>query len=268
MPVSDWIEKLGRTIFERPFDSIASSEEAPEMAEIRLAILDEVKSKTHRVAGRDVFPYNEVRIHLGGVPEQKSEFFQAPFFSQFCEEQVRSGLAKAKYRFPEDLRVHVETTPELPGPKGKWLWVEVENEVRPEAAAPMRPTARLVVVKGTANQRELPLTKARTNIGRTADVFRTDGPLRRNDLAFTEDSPINRSVSREHAHLLYQKKMGEYHLFNDRWYTPGSKTDGNCGLWVIRDGLSQEVHRSTKGFRLLAGDEIHFGRAVVRFVAR
>jgi hypothetical protein len=29
----------------------------------------------------------------------------------------------------------------------------------------------------------------------------------------------------------------------DRWCKPGSKADGGGGRWIIRDGLSQEVHR-------------------------
>jgi hypothetical protein len=264
MPISDWIEKMGRTIFESPFGALEASRDAPEMAEIRLALLDEVKAKSHRVAGRDVFPYNVVKIHLGGVPEQQAEIFHGEFFSQFCEEELRNGLAKAHYRFPEELRVEIETRSELPGPKDKWLWVETVSEPKAEPVPIVRRTARLIVEKGSANQSVLELRKARINIGRTSDVYKTDGPSRRNDLAFTEESEINRTVSREHAHIVYVEKTGEYRLFNDRWYKPGSKTEGNCGLWVIRDGLGQEVHRNPRGFLLMSGDEIHFGRAVVR----
>ena len=74
---------------------------------------------------------------------------------------------------------------------------------------------------------------------------------------------INRTVSREHAHIAFHKKTSEYRLFNDR----SSNNDGNCGLWIIRDGLSQEVHRDARGVRLEPGDEIHLGRAVIRFRA-
>jgi hypothetical protein len=33
----------------------------------------------------------------------------------------------------------------------------------------------------------------------------------------------------------------------------------------VRDGLSHEVHRNSRGTKLEPGDEIHFGRAVVVF---
>lgn len=265
MAISDWIERIGRAIFEAPFDALEISRDAPELAEVRLAVLDEIKAKSHRVGGKDVFPYNLVRIHLRGVPAQHAAVFQGSFFTRFFQEELRGGLTRANYRFPEDLQVEVETSPELPGPKDQWLRVETESLAKPAKPAPARRTAHLVVLKGTANPMELVLNKTRTNIGRSVDVDRADGPSRRNDLAFTEENETSRTVSREHAHVTLHKRTGEYRLFNDRWYKPGSKTEGSCALWIIRDGLSQEVHRNARGVRLQPGDEIRLGRAVVQF---
>jgi hypothetical protein len=60
---------------------------------------------------------------------------------------------------------------------------------------------------------------------------------------------------------VHDRVSGEYRLFNDRWYQRG----GECGTWIVRDGMSQEVHRNARGLRLVGGDEIHFGKAVVVF---
>jgi hypothetical protein len=119
-----------------------------------------------------------------------------------------------------------------------------------------------MVREGTANVPEVRLNKTRTNIGRAVDVVRAEGLFRRNDLAFAEDTEVNRSVSREHAHILFDKTTREYRIFNDRWYPLGSH---DCGIWIVRDGLSQEVHRNGRGTKLEPGDEIHLGRAVVVF---
>jgi len=105
------------------------------------------------------------------------------------------------------------------------------------------------------------LDKPRVRIGREVDVFRDGGIVRRNDLAFVGDSEVNRSVSREHAHIEYDMKTGEYRLFNDRWYARGT----DCGTRIVRDGVSIEVHRDTRGTKLEQGDELHIGRAVVIF---
>ena len=147
----------------------------------------------------------------------------------------------------------------LPLPGISWLAVEVLSQ-DPAALA----TGRLVVREGTANVAELRLDKARTNIGRVVDSYRSAGLFRRNDLAFAAETEVNATVSREHAHITHDRSTGEYRLFNDRWYQRGPKSS-ECGLWIVRDGMSQEVHRDSRGAKLEPGDEIHLGSAVVTF---
>ena len=169
-------------------------------------------------------------------------------------------LSGAATRFPEALRVEVEVTTGLPGRDQAWIGVEALCPTQPHAGGF---PARLIVREGNANRVVIPLEKGRTNIGREVDVYRQQGLYRRNDLAFVEDSEINRSVSREHAHIQRDAARGECRLFNDRWYARGAE----CGTWIVRDGMSHEVHRDARGVKLEPGDEIHFGRAVVVFEA-
>jgi hypothetical protein len=264
MAISNVIERLGRVIFEAPFGGARISKDAPELAEIRLAVLDAVKAKSHRASGKHVFPYNVVRVELLGVPAEQAAVFQSDFLSDYLASELKAGLKRSSYRFPADLRVEIRTTPKLPQQGENWLAVETQLEERheeEEVSARTRRPAKLVIVHGTANHPEMLLSKARTNIGRTAEVFREAGPSRRNDLVFTEDNEINRTVSREHAHILYSAKTGEYRIINDRWY----KGEANCGIWIVRDNQSQAVHRGARGTLLKQGDEIHLGSAVLRF---
>ncbi|MGA2591044.1 MAG: FHA domain-containing protein [Bryobacteraceae bacterium] len=263
MNLADFFEKFGRTVFEAPF-AHGQADEPPEVAEIRLAILDQVREKSYRSGGKKIFPFNLVHIHLRGIEDSRAPTFTGKFFRKYFEEELRHSLDKDECRYPEDLRVEVHVLRELPAAGQEWLWVEIESQDRPTAAPPSR-TARLIVMEGKANQAEITLSKARTNIGRAVDVYRSEGLLRRNDLAFTEDTEINRTVSREHAHIVYDKAAGEYRLFNDRWYKRDKAGAPAPSTWIVRDGLSQEVHRTSRGTRLESGDEIHFGKAVVRF---
>ena len=268
MKISEIIERLGRTVFEAPFGATAQAMgDSPEVAEIRIAVLDEVKKKIQRAGGHTLFPYNVVRILIRATASEGA-VFEREFFRRFFDEEVRKGLAKEACRFPEDLRVEIRAS-ELNGAGDKqWLRVEtVSEDAAPavEDAPRARRSAKLVVSAGTANKVEIPLQKTRTNVGRLTDVYKAEGLSRRNDLTFAADTPINRTVSREHAHILYDKPSGEYRLFNDRWYKRGNKSEDNCGLWIVRDGMGQEVHRDTRGTRLEPGDEIHFGKAVVKF---
>jgi FHA domain len=262
MAISNVFEKLGRAIFESPFGSNPLVKDAPELAEIRLAVLDAVKAKGHRAGGRNVFPYNLVRIKLLGISDDQARVLQHQFLTNYFADELKAGLLRQNYRFPEDLRVEMLTTPDLPMAKQSWLSVETDVDRSRAGQGLGDATATLVVVHGTANVHDLPISKTRTNIGRTSEVYRADGPSRRNDLAFDEDSPVNQSVSRQHAHIIY--RTGEYRLFNDRIY----KGPSNNGLWIVRDGASQPVHRGNRGTLLEPGDEIHLGDAILRFELR
>jgi hypothetical protein len=268
MKISEIIERLGRTVFEAPFGALAQTiGESPEVAEIRIAVLDEISKKIQRAGGKALFPYNVVRIRLR-VDASEASVFERDFFRRFFDEEVRKALAKEACRHPDDLRVEIRADAEM---DGKWLRIEtLSEEPKPPVEEPARTKrlARLVVMAGSANKAEVALQKTRTNIGRLVEVFKAEGLSRRNDLAFAEDNPINRTVSREHAHIVYDKKSGEYRLFNDRWYKRGNKPENNCGLWIVRDGMGQEVHRDTRGTKLAPGDEIHLGKAVVKFQIR
>jgi hypothetical protein len=261
--VSNVIEKLGKAIFEAPFGGGKLSKDAPELAEIRLAMLDAIKAKTHRAGGKNVFPFNLLRIHLRGIPETQAATLQTGFLSTYLAEEARESLKRSNHRFPEDLLVEILTAPALPTPEEGWITVEAHARSAQEEVLPTRPRkpAKLTVLTGAANQKEFTLEKVRTNIGRTAEVFRSAGPSRRNDLIFSGEDEANRTVSREHAHISYDLKTGEYRLFNDRWY----KDQAQCGIWIVRDGLSQPVHRGVHGFLLRTADEIHLGNVVLRF---
>jgi hypothetical protein len=262
MTLADFFESLGRTVFENPFAQ-GHTDEPPEIAEIRFAILDQIRDKSYRAAGKKVFPFNVVHIHLRGIEDSRAPIFTGKFFRKYFEQELRGNLDKTECRYPEDLRVDVHVVRDLPAAGEDWLWVELESQDRITPAT--RRTAKLTVLEGQANEAEISLSKARINIGRTMDVYRAEGLFRRNDLAFTEDTEINRTVSREHAHIIYDKATGEYRLFNDRWYKREETGAPTCSTWIVRDGLSQEVHRTARGTKLQSGDEIHLGKAVVRF---
>jgi len=263
MNINEYLEKWGRTLFEAPLATKpgppGASEEPEELAEIRLAVLDKAREKSYRSGGKKVFPYDLLRIELRGVEEGRQGIFGGRFFRRYLEQEVRNALRDAGCRYPDDLRVDVETTGALPQRDEPWLVVDVASQERAGRSA----VGKLVVREGTANVAEVRLDKARTNIGRVVDVYRAEGLFRRNDLAFAADTEINRSVSREHAHIQFDRVTGEYRLYNDRWYPRPSS--GECGTWIVRDGMSQEVHRTSRGTKLEPGDEIHFGQAVVEF---
>src|SRR3954469_13525219 len=102
MPVPDWIEKIGRKVFESPFGADGTTE-TPELAEIRLILLDAVRAKCQRVAGRQVFVYNTVNITVRGVHQADQEAWRSPFLNGMLQRELEASLKKAGVRFPDDL---------------------------------------------------------------------------------------------------------------------------------------------------------------------
>lgn len=261
MNLTEFLEKWGRTIFESPLSRTTRTvplESPAELAEIRFAVLEEVRRNSYRAGARLVFPFDLVRVSLRGVEESRAGTFRSGFFRDYLEHEIQAHLRADSVRFPERLRVEVEVATGLPLPNEPWMTVGVASQEQPSEAK--RP-ARLLVQKGIANATELPIDKPRVYVGREVDVYREGGMRRRNDLAFMEDGEVTRSVSREHAHIDYDPTTGEYRLFNDRWYARGS----DCGTRIVRHAVSLEVHRDMRGARLEPGDEIHLGSAILIF---
>ena len=258
MNVTEFLEKWGRTVFEKPLARAVTLDSPPELAEIRFAVLEEVRRKSYRAGARMVFPFDLVRLSMRGVEESRAAAFRSAFFQSYLAHEIQGKLRADSVRFPERLSVHVEVLTGLPQLNEAWLTVSVTSQEHPAGAAVR---AHLEVREGSANVPELPLDKPRVRIGREVDVYREGGIVRRNDLAFIGDSDVNQSVSREHAHIDYDNTAGEYRLFNDRWYARGT----DCGTRIVRDGVSVEVHRDSRGTKLEPDDEIHLGRAVVIF---
>ena len=72
MNLTEYLEKLGRTLFESPLARTAPLESPPELAEIRFAVLDEVRRNSYRAGARQVFPYDLVRVSMRGVEESRA----------------------------------------------------------------------------------------------------------------------------------------------------------------------------------------------------
>src|ERR1039458_8079204 len=196
MKMSEVIERLGRTVFEAPFGFLAETiGDSPEVAEIRIAVLDEVKKKIQRAGGKALFPYNLVRIGIRASGNDAA-VFERDFFRKFFEEEVRKGMTKEACRYPEDLRVEIRVSD---SDQENWLLIETLAEDIPVAPEPARVkrVARLVVVAGSANKPEVPLQKTRINIGRLGEVYKPERLPRRNDLPFDEDNPTHRPGSRQ-----------------------------------------------------------------------
>lgn len=264
-----------------------AGESAPrEPLEIRQAVLQSIVDMAQPAGrGRRVMPFDRVGVDVLAPTADVKRVFEAVFArDEGLDAAVRRGLAAIGCEPGADFRVDVTYRKRPLASWGADQRFAVSGHVReplsgvsrpteislpvlvtpaPAAPAPVAsasstaPTVQLKVVKGRATKKTLELRADRINIGRLEEVTDRDQRLlRRNHVVFVEGDEIGDSVSRAHAHI--------------RWTPPGEfrvRDDHSAyGTRIVRDGRTIDVAAgNSRGVRLLHGDELHLGRAVMHF---
>lgn len=249
------IEKTIERGFRRWSEKMFGPAESDQLLLVHRAILESIESKVQVVShGRRVFPFPHVTVTLISPDPDRRTLYEAAFGADDrLAKDVREALESAACEIPRGFRVEVKTSETGEGNFAITYGVIAKGEAR---AAPAGP-GRLIVVKGKTAKAEYLLEKARTNVGRLAEL--TDAEervVRRNDIVFEEGGDdASATVSRRHAHI--RRGGSEYRICDD-----GSE----YGTRVFRDGRSIEVPAGNRrGEKLRAGDEVYLGRACLRF---
>jgi hypothetical protein len=247
------IEKSIERGFKHWTERVFGPADSDELLLVHRAILEQVETKIQTLArGKRVFPYTRVTVTLVSAQADRRALYQTAFGEGLrLENDVRDALEGAACEVPRGFGVEVRTAE-----TGEKTF-EIEYGTDAPAEQKVSATGRVMVVKGKAGQAEYTLEKARTNIGRIAEL--TDAEqrvVRRNDVVFEEGGDqANATVSRRHAHI--RLEAGEYRICDD---------ESEFGTRVFRDGRAIEVPAGNRrGERLRAGDEIYLGRACLRF---
>jgi len=259
------IEKTIERGFRRWTEKMFGEARSDELLLVHRAILEEVEGKVRVAArGKRIFPYGRVAVTLNSADAEQRAVYQAAFGEAGrLGQEIRQALEGAGCELPRGFAVEVKTAESGDKPFEIEYGVAapepaVEPEKQPAAApAAVQGPARLVVIKGKAERQEYVLARARTNIGRLAELVDPEGGMmRRNEVVFEEEGDeANTTVSRKHAHI--RLDGGEYRIIDD-----GSE----FGTRVFRDGRPIEVPiGNRRGERLRPGDEIYLGRACLRF---
>ena len=255
------LEELDRWIagkVKRLSSNVAGTPQKKELLEIRRDILEEVRDQIEpKGSGKYVFPHSHLAIQLAARDEAEQALLRAAFAEDGAlEEDIRGLLAEAGC--PAQLAVSVDITydPASTGsaPPFRIAYSSGKPRVVKKPVA-VRPPAKLIVVRGSADPSEFVIRASRVNIGRLKEVLgEKEGLRRRNDVAFAE---AEATVSREHAYIRYDAEADRYRVCDYQ---------STRGTSVFRDGRRIEVPRaSARGVQLESGDEIHVGDARIRF---
>jgi FHA domain len=247
------IEKTIERGFRHWTERVFGPAQSGELLLTHRAILEEIETQVQTISrGKRVFPFGVVTVTLTAADEARRGVVHAAFADGGrLERDIRQLLEGAGCELVEGFRVDIETA------EGGDTAFDIRYAMAAPQARRVAGAVKLVVVKGKADQEEYPLRKARTNIGRMAELTDADERVvRRNDVVFEEGvDPLNASVSRKHAHI--REESGEFRICDD---------DSEFGTRVFRDGRVVEVPKGNRrGEKLRPGDEIYLGRACLRF---
>jgi hypothetical protein len=248
------IEKTIERGFRKWTERVLGPADSDEVLLVHRAVLEAIETKVQTVArGQRVFPYARVTVTLVSADADRRALYQTAFGEGGrLEADIREALEGVNCQIPPRFGVEVKTAETG---EGKFA-IEYAVEGAKSAVEEPLGAGRVVVVKGKATQAEYTLEKARTNIGRIAEL--TDAEqrvVRRNDVVFEEGDEANATVSRRHAHI--RLEAGEYRICDD---------ESEFGTRVFREGRAIEVPAGNRrGERLRPGDEIYLGRACIRF---
>lgn len=235
---------------------------AREPLEIVHAIVDTVEQQIQSGGrGRRVFPFNRVAVSVLASSHDARARFGAVFAAEpSLRDRIRDRLRSAGCDVT-DLVIDVTYAARCARTwSNPYFHVAFDRVTEVAAQAPSDPEAgrvELTVLRGTANHRTYSFTGQRIDLGRCTDVRDNHNWLiRTNHVAFVEGSgDVNQSVSRQHAHIAYQPKSGEYRLHDD-----GSVH----GTGIVRGGRTIPVPSGSRGVRLVSGDELVLGEARLR----
>jgi hypothetical protein len=251
--------RIAKALSHAAENAIGSTSRQP--LEILHAIIDVVEREVQSGGrGQRLFPFDTVTVAVLAPSRERAHFESVFAASPSLQDRLVNRLRSRGCEIT-DLRVDVHYASRA---ARNWahpqFHVTFDRLASQPAAAPVDvvPTRiELSVVRGVTEQPTYSPTATRIDLGRGGEVrdYRSR-LLRTNHIVFTEGvKGENETVSRRHAHVVFEAASGDYRLHDD-----GSAH----GTGIVRAGRTIPVQPGARGVRLRSGDEIVLGEARLR----
>lgn len=236
--------------------------DAREPIELAHAIVEAVEHEIQSGGrGTRVFPFNTIDVSVLAPSDQARARLEAvvdgdvPLGHRIGERLRAAGCRETELIVHIDYVKHAKEN--WTDPQFSIAFSRLAREA-PAAETPEDERVRLelTVIRGAAERWTYVFAAHRIDLGRGNEVRDSrNGLIRTNQVAFSEADDLNRSVSRQHAHIVYERQAAQFRLYDD-----GSVH----GTRIVRKGRTLAVPWGGRGGRLQSGDEIELGEARVR----
>ncbi len=241
-----------------------------DVKKIRHTLLQFIKEKLQKAEGGEGANINGIYLYINCDDSERYLYESAVYASvpgKFKDE-VQKVADDYAILLPSAWKCEIEFTDKFP--EHSYLAAEVNTALfistRKTGAVNKKSSAFIRVLSGDAEKELYVLdpSKEKINIGREAKVQLNGGFVRKNVIAFTAAGAmdINRSVSRQHAHIEWEPASGSFLIFADEGGIP---PHNKMKIRTV-EGASIKMQAIEVGHRLQEGDQVILGdKAVLEF---
>jgi hypothetical protein len=242
----------------------------PDVKTLRQSLLYFIKDQLKRWEGGEGANIKGLQLFLAPSAEDR-HLFEAALFADEEEkfkEEVQRIADDYAIEFPPTWtmeNLYVENLP-AEAVKAKDLPVALHVSTRKQPVLTTRTTAYIQVMKGEADKEIYVLTSTggKVCIGREKKVQTGEGFMRENTIAFSTNTQdkSNKFISRQHAHIEWNKEVGAFFLYPDE----GGVPPRNKIKVQTDDGAIIRLQTTKVGHHLQEGDQIVLGEtALLKF---
>ncbi|MBB5638708.1 hypothetical protein HDF26_000707 [Pedobacter cryoconitis] len=229
---------------------------------LRDLILQLIKEELQKLDGGEGSHLKALQLYVNAGAEELFMYETALYSAE--PEQFKDEVQRIADNFaldlPADWKLEVQYVSELPAGAIRnnevKLGLILKNSDVKSGAQTGSSRVCLKVIAGHAEQEQYIIKPGtgRVNIGRDSSVQGKDGSYRVNTIAFLGDAQeSNKYISRQHAHLEWDKEQLCFKLYADEGgVPPGNKTK----VKVAQDESTHKLNSTQIGYTLRAGDQI------------
>jgi hypothetical protein len=245
-----------------------SPEKPQDVKAVRDALLIFLKQELQKLEGGEGKNIKGFQLFIACLPVEKYLYESAVFAEEDgrFKKEVQRVADDFAINLPEHWTLDLLFVDELPARVIKMPNLEVALYIKtPEHVVSQKAEkAYIKVLNGEAEQKLYTITAkdGNINIGRERKAQVTDGSIRINQIAFPDSSnnSCNKFVSRQHAHLSWNKEDGSFMVFaDDGGIPPGNKLK----IRSKRDHNPVKLTFTELGHTLMEGDQIILGDSAV-----
>lgn len=235
---------------------------------IRSAILNFMKEELQKVEGGEGSNMKGLCLYITCNSKEKHLYEGALYIDEedrFKEEEVQKIADDYAISLPPDWALEFEfiETPPIEAVRADNVDVALFISTNKKPKVHAVKTAYVRVLNGDTDQEvyELSSSSGKINIGREKKAKTADGFFRLNTIAFlgTSDDVTNRSVSRQHAHIEWDKEAGAFYIYADE----GGIPPYNKMKVRAEGGVPVKLMTTDIGHKLCNRDQVILGESAV-----